>query len=328
MDIAGKNMGLISVVIPLYNEEDLVGELLRRLQAMSSGLSEHAIELIIVNDGSVDGTGVELEKTLPGFPRWKLVTLARNFGLQPAYKAGLDQATGDAVIFMDGDLQDPPEVIPELIGEWSKGNHVVVACRDSRKERGFRRLCFDAFHRLFYWLTEGFVPQNSGMFGLMDRAVADHLKSLPECNLFFPALRCWPGFTQSVVTYNRDERYAGDTKQSFGRLFRYAWDGITSFSDKPLQMITLMGVVISLASFSIGLVLILFRLLQLFGWFSELAVMGYTSMILAILFMGGLQMIALGVIGNYMSRIYQEVKQRPAYILSHLKGSKQDDDNE
>lgn len=314
-------MSLISVVIPLFNEEELVQELLQRLLEVEKELNDCSFELVIVNDGSRDGTQHALETFLPSFSNWKLVALARNFGLQPAYKAGLDQVTGDAVIFMDGDLQDPPEAIPLLVAEWQAGAKVVAACRNSRKETGFRRLCFDAFHVVFHKLTDGFVPKNSGMFGLMDREVAGHVKAMPEVNLFFPALRCWPGFKQSSITYDRDARFAGDTKQSFGRLFRYAWDGITSFSDMPLQMITVMGSIISVLAFVVGIGLILFRMLQLFGFFGELVVLGFTSIVIAVLFMGGLQMIALGVIGNYMSRLYQEAKHRPLYIIGELKKS-------
>jgi len=314
-------MNLISIVIPLYNEEELVAELLQRLLAVEKNMDNSSFEMIAVNDGSKDGTQKKLEELLPGFSCWKLVSLARNFGLQPAYKAGLDQATGDAVVFMDGDLQDPPETIPALVDEWETGSKVVVACRNSRKETGLRRLCFDLFHLVFHKLTEGFVPRDSGMFGLMDKAVAEHVKGLPECNLFFPALRCWPGFKQAQVYYDRDARFTGDTKQSFARLFRYAWDGITSFSDMPLQLITFMGVVISIIAFMVGLFLALFRLLQIFGLFSGLAVLGFTSIVLAVLFMGGLQMVALGVIGNYMSRLYQEAKRRPPYIIGSLRQS-------
>lgn len=320
-------MSLVSIVIPLYNEEALVGPLLERLLEVEKNLDEHHFELVIVNDGSTDRTEEMLEQRLPSFSCWKLVSLARNFGLQPAYKAGLDQASGDAVVFMDGDLQDPPEVIPQMINEWKAGNSVVVACRTSRKERGVRRVCFDLYHKIFHRLTDGFVPENSGMFGLMDKVVADHVKELKEVNLFFPALRCWPGYSQSQVFYDRDARFAGETKQSFRRLLKYAWDGITSFSDKPLQIITLMGAGLSLFAFALGLLLALIRILQLLGLFSGLAVMGYTSIILAVLFMGGLQLMALGVIGNYISRLYQEVKHRPSYLIGELKqsGSREDD---
>jgi glycosyltransferase involved in cell wall biosynthesis len=314
-------MNVVSIVIPLYNEEELVPQLLQRLLDVETGMEKTSFELIVVNDGSHDETQRVLEKSLPSFSCWKLVSLARNFGLQPAYKAGLDQVEGDCVIFMDGDLQDPPEVIPDLVAEWRSGSKVVVACRNSRKETGFRRLCFDAFHIIFHKLTEGFVPKNSGMFGLMDREVANHVKAMPEINLFFPALRCWPGFRQSTVTYDRDARFAGDTKQTFGRLLRYAWDGITSFSELPLQLITMMGAIISLLSFVLALGLVAFRILQLFGFFSELVVLGFTSIVIAVLFMGGLQMIALGVIGNYMSRLYQEAKRRPHYIIGDMKKS-------
>ena len=314
-------MNVVSIVIPLYNEEELIPELMRRLKQVEEKMTDICLEIIPVDDGSADGTREALERSLSGFSRWKLVSLARNFGLQPAYKAGLDHATGDAIVFMDGDLQDPPEVIPALLKEWKAGAKVVTACRNSRKETGVRRICFDVFHIIFHKLTGGIMPKNSGMFGLMDQVVADQIRMLPERNLFFPALRCWPGFKQSCVYYDRDARFSGYTKQSFTRLFRYAWDGITSFSDVPLQFITFMGIVISALAFIFGGALVLFRILQLFGLFGEQVVLGFTSIITAVLFMGGLQMIAIGVIGNYMSRLYHEVKHRPHYIVGDVKES-------
>lgn len=316
-----KNSKVISVVVPLFNEEAVVLELVDRLRAVDGGLEDATLEVVAVDDGSTDATRVHLLEKLPLLACWKQVSLSRNFGLQAAYKAGLDHATGDAVVFMDGDLQDPPELIPEMLAEWRKGAKVVVACRNSRKETGMRRVCFDLFHKLFDKLTDGAIPPNSGTFGLMDRVVADHIRNLRERSLFYPALRCWAGYEKSEIFYDRDERLAGETKQSFRRLLNYAWDGVTNFSDVPLQMITTIGFFISGAAFLYGLFLVFQRIMQFFGCFQGLEVLGFTTIVVAVLFMGGIQMIAIGIIGTYLSRIFREVKDRPLYLVGGLSGS-------
>ncbi|MCF7849383.1 MAG: glycosyltransferase family 2 protein [Kiritimatiellales bacterium] len=311
----------VSVVIPVFNEETVVDELVSRLEKVASGLEGFELQPVIVDDGSQDATYARLEEALPKLSCWKLISLSRNFGLQAAYKAGLDFADGDAVVFMDGDLQDPPELIGEMVACWEKGAKTVVACRNSRKESGLRRLFFDLFHRTFNFLCQGAMPRNSGTFGLMDRHVADHVRDLRERSLFFPALRCWPGFETEYVYYDRDLRFAGETKQSFRRLLSYAWDGITSFSDVPLQWITGMGFLISGAAFLYSCVLLIQRVLQFFGFLQGLEVLGFTTIVLAVLFMGGVQLIAVGVVGTYISRIFVEVKDRPLYITKNVSSS-------
>jgi polyisoprenyl-phosphate glycosyltransferase len=308
----------VSIVIPLFNEEPVVDELIDQLKTLESETPNVSLQSVFVDDGSTDGTVERLKKKLPSLKRWKLVALSRNFGLQAAYKAGLDHADGDAVVFMDGDLQDPPALIGEMIACWEKGANTVVACRNSRKETGLRRLFFDMFHRVFNSLCQDAMPMNSGTFGLMDRKVADHVRKLRERTLFFPALRCWPGFKIEYVYYDRQERFDGKTKQSVRRLINYAWDGITSFSDAPLQWITAVGFIISGLAFLYACLLFVQRILQFFGFFQDLQVLGFTTIVLSILFVGGVQLMAIGVVGTYISRIFVEIKDRPPYIAESV----------
>jgi glycosyltransferase involved in cell wall biosynthesis len=249
------------------------------------------------------------------FPHWKFVQLSRNFGQQAAYRAGLDVADGDAVIFLDADLQDPPELIPEMIKRWHEGAKLVTACRKSRAETGVRRVLFDAFHAVFFRVTHGVMPKDSGTFGLMDRAVADQLRRMPELSVFLPALRCWVGFRQDIVWYDRSVR-AGAPKQSWAKLFSYAWNGITSFSTVPLKLISVLGLVISAIGFSYAAALLFIRFLQWWGWFQSLVVQGFTSLAVAVLCLGGIQLLCLGVIGEYLEKVYTEVKRRPPYIVA------------
>jgi polyisoprenyl-phosphate glycosyltransferase len=250
-----------------------------------------------------------------------LVRLSRNFGQQPAYRAGLDVATGDAVVFLDADLQDPPEMIPEMIRLWQDGAKLVVGQRRTRAESGLRRLLFDLFHLIFHRLTAGAMPKDSGTFGLMDRIIVDELRRMPELNLFLPAMRCWVGHRRETVWYDRDVRH-GAPKQSMRKLFSYAWDGITSFSILPLRMISLLGALISAGGFLYALILVFIRFLQLFGHFPNLAVLGFTTLAVAIFSLGGIQLLCLGLIGEYLAKVYREVKRRPPYIVEQVRTSK------
>jgi dolichol-phosphate mannosyltransferase len=246
------------------------------------------------------------------------VGLSRNFGQQPAYRAGLDQARGDAVIFLDADLQDPPELIPELIARWREGFKVVTGSRVSRDERGLRRVFFDLFHQLFHRMTGRVMPINSGMFSLVDRLVADQLRAARETNLFLPALKCWYGYPQTTMSYARKDRAAGEPKQSFRKLLGYALDGLFSFSDLPLQWIAATGVFICVASFGYAGLLIVEKVLQIFGFFPTLRVLGFTTLAAAIFFFGGLNLFALGLVGQYLARIYREIKGRPLYVVESI----------
>ncbi len=311
---------MISIVVPLWNEEENVAALLRRLADLQQKCTVE-VEFVFVDDGSTDQTLAKLNDALSSIQRWTVVRLSRNFGQQAAYRAGLDRANGAAVVFLDADMQDPPEFIPEMIERWKAGAKVVVGCRRSRPEKGVRGLLLRQFHRLFKMLTGGVMPKDSGTFGLMDRVVADHVRQLPEVNLFLPGLRSWFGYRQEIITYDRAAR-VGIPKQTFRKLFAYAWDGVTSFSELPLKFIGFIGLLISCGGFLYATALLLIKLLQVFGFFGSLEVMGFTTLAVAVLFMGGIQLLCLGIIGEYVARSYKESKRRPIYVVEEVQQSR------
>jgi dolichol-phosphate mannosyltransferase len=305
---------LVSIVIPLFNEEENVTRLVKRLGAMAgSGVARW--QFVFVNDGSTDQTREHLLAEIAGLLNWKFIQLSRNFGQQAAYRAGLESAEGDAIVFLDADLQDPPELIPEMINRWLEGAQLVTACRKTRAETGLRRWLFDLFHAVFFRVTGGIMPKNSGTFALMDRVVADQLRRMSELSVFLPALRCWVGFRQEVIWYDRVAR-EGEPKQSMLKLFSYAWNGITSFSTVPLKLISFLGLLFSVIGFSYAALLLLVRVLQMCGMFSSLVVQGFTTLAVAVLCLGGIQLICLGIIGEYLDKVYTEVKRRPPYIVA------------
>jgi glycosyltransferase involved in cell wall biosynthesis len=306
--------GLVSIVVPLFNEEENVIALIDRLESLAR-LDLARWEFVLVNDGSSDRTRERVLAEVKRLPLWKFIELSRNFGQQAAYRAGLHATKGDAVVFLDADLQDPPELIPEMIRRWQEGAKLVTACRRSRSEKGVRRLLFDAFHAIFFRVTHGLMPKDSGTFGLMDRVIVDELRRMPELSVFLPALRSWVGFRQEVIWYDRAVR-EGASKQSMSKLFGYAWSGITSFSTVPLKLISLLGLVISTIGFAYAAGLLCVRILQWWGWFPSLVVQGFTSLAVAILCLGGIQLLCLGVIGEYLEKVYTEVKRRPPYIVA------------
>lgn len=305
----------LSVVIPIYNEQENLTELYRRLRRVCDGLDHVNWQVIYVNDGSQDQSLEMMRRQSREDPRFRILDLSRNFGHQAAISAGLAQADGDAVISMDGDLQDPPEVIPDMLARWQVGDQIVRAERRSRKEGGIRRIGFDAFHRIFNWISDFPVPSQSGIFGLMDRKALEELNRFTEKNRFFPGLRSWVGFSQGVIYYDRQERAAGMPKQSFRRLLRYALDAIFSFSYKPLRVMTMTGAVISAAGFALACIFVIKRLIGI-----EIAQTGFTTLVTLVLFLGGVQLIAIGLLGEYLVRIYDEVKQRPLYIVKDRYG--------
>ncbi len=286
-----------------------------RLVKVCESLLDTHWQVIYVNDGSSDNSLEIMLKQREMDPRFLVVELSRNFGHQAAITAGLSCSDADVVILMDGDLQDPPEVIPELIACWKRGANVVRAHRRSRKEKGLRRVGFDLFHRLFTWITDFPVPPHAGIFGLLDRQAAAELKRLPEQNRFFPGLRSWVGLNQEVVYYDRDDRAGGEPKQSFRRLIRYALDAVFSFSYKPLRIMTSAGVLISTVGFLLACFFITKRLLGI-----EIAQTGFTTLVTLTLFLGGIQLMAIGLLGEYLARIYDEVKQRPLFIIQNTHG--------
>jgi len=305
----------LDIVIPIYNEEENLPSLHDRLIKVCENLGDMAWQVIYVNDGSSDRSLEIMGWQRESDSRFSIVELSRNFGHQAAITAGLSCSTGDAVILMDGDLQDPPELIPELISRWEGGANVVRAHRRSRKEKGMRRVGFNLFYKLFSWITDFPIPPNAGIFGLLDRQATEELKKLPEQNRFFPGLRSWVGLNQEVAYYDRDDRAGGEPKQSLKRLVRYALDAIFSFSYKPLRIMTSTGILISAIGFLLACFFITRRLIGI-----EIAQTGFTTLVVLMLFLGGIQLIAIGLLGEYLARIYDYVKRRPLFIIKDTHG--------
>jgi glycosyltransferase involved in cell wall biosynthesis len=305
----------LDIVIPIYNEEENLEELFRRLRDVCNGLEGVDWRVIYVNDGSADRSLQIMLRQAQSDARFTIVDLSRNFGHQAAIAAGLKNSEGDAVILMDGDLQDPPELIPDLFASWKNGARIVRAERRSRKETGLRRLGFELFHKTFSWVSDFPVHSQSGIFGLLDMHVLEELKRFTEKNRFFPGLRSWVGFEQDVVYYDRPDRAAGEPKQSLKRLIKYALDAVFSFSYKPLRLMTGTGVLISASGFGLACFFIIRRLAG-----TEIAQTGFTTLVTLVLFLGGVQLIAVGILGEYLARIYDEVKQRPLFIVKEKHG--------
>lgn len=303
------------MVVPIYNEQDTLPELGQRLEAVCNGLSGIQCQVIYVNDGSQDDSLQIMLGQSRANPIFTIVDLSRNFGQHAAISAGLAHADADAVVIMDADLQDPPELIPELLDSWRSGAQVVHAVRRTRTERGLRGLAFASFHKVFCWCSDFKMTENTGVFGLLDRVVTNEFNALPERNRFIPGLRMWIGFEQRKVFYDRESRASGQPKQTIGRLVHLAMDGIFSFSHKPLRLMTLMGICISVAGFFLAS---LFVLKRLFGW--ESAQAGFTTLAILILFLGGIQLMAVGLLGEYLGRVYDETKQRPLFIVKQRFG--------
>jgi len=301
---------LIVIVIPVYNEEAVLPELFSRLAAVFNSQPQCTWQALLVNDGSRDATAKMVSHQAGLDARFSLLDLSRNFGFQAALAAGLAEAKGDAVVTMDADLQDPPELIPELVARWREGAEVVRAVRRSREETGLRRLGMDVFHRLYGRVADFPIESNTGTFGLMDRAAVEAVNRLPERNRFFPGLRSWVGFTTAEVLYDRKGRAAGEPQQTMGKLLRYALDGVFSFSYLPLRLLTYAGISIALVGFVAALFYAVRRIIGV-----ETAPTGYTTLVTVVLFLGGVQLIGIGVLGEYLARVYDEVKQRPTYIV-------------
>jgi glycosyltransferase involved in cell wall biosynthesis len=306
----------VALVIPVYNEEAVLPELFRRLAAVFDGQPGIAWSAILVNDGSRDRSAAMIAEHHGRDTRFKLVELSRNFGFQAALAAGIESAkTADAVVTMDADLQDPPELIPEMVAKWQAGAEVVRAVRRTREETGLRRVAFDLFHKLFGALSDYPIEPNSGTYGLLARPAIDAFNQLNERNRFFPGLRAWVGFIRAEVIYDRKERAAGEPQQTFSRLIRYALDGVFSFSYLPLRALTYAGVFVGTCGFTLGIYYIVKRLIDI-----ETAPTGFTTLAALVLFLGGIQLIGIGVLGEYLGRVYDEVKRRPNYIVRRRVG--------
>lgn len=298
---------LLSVIVPLYNEEEIVA---KTFSVLEQELAEIDHELIFVNDGSTDRTREILESLLPQAPQNRLINFSRNFGHQAAFSAGLRHARGRAVVIIDGDLQDPPALIHDMLKKWEEGYQVVYAQRKKRKgETFFKKASAHAFYKILHALTSIDIPMDTGDFRLMDRVVVDQLNALPERNRFLRGLVCWVGFKRIGILYDRKERTAGKTKYPLRKMLRLAMDGITSFSTTPLKISFLTGMLATIVAFGLFVWSVLEKFLN-----PATTVSGWASLMTAIVFFGGIQLMSIGILGEYIGRIYEEVKQRPLYI--------------
>lgn len=298
----------ISAVVPLYNERENVHELHRRLTAALRGLGVD-YEVVFVNDGSRDETPRLIDELGAGDPNLSIIHLSRNFGHQAAVSAGLDHARGRAVLILDGDLQDPPEVIPQFVQAWREGGQVVYAVRTKRKEGPIKRLGYFVFYRLLHSISDLDLPLDSGDFCLMDRKVVEALKRLPEKARFIRGLRTFVGFRQVGLQYERDARAAGRPKYTFSSLIRLAVDGLVSFSSYPLRVVTYIGAVTGIAA----LMLIVWVLYDAF--LGRSGPRGWASLCAIVLMIGSVQLVCLGIIGEYIRLIFLEAKSRPTYVV-------------
>lgn len=301
---------LISLVIPAYNEEEGIADVLGQVDALLDAHVEYRWEVVLVNDGSRDGTLAAVSALQPRAFDLQVVDLSRNFGKEAALSAGLDVARGDAVIPMDADLQDPPEVIFQMLDLWRAGSEVVIAKRADRSADGFlKRFTAAWFYRTINRISEVSIPENVGDFRLMDRVVVDVIRRMPESCRFMKGLFAWAGFRTAVVEYARPERFSGQTKFNGLRLINLAIEGITSFSTVPLRLATYSGACVAVAAFLFGVYVVLHRLV------SGVEVPGYASLASMIAFFSGVQLLAIGVIGEYVGRTYIESKMRPAFVV-------------
>ncbi len=309
----------LSIVIPIFNEEDLLPELFSRLERTRSLLRDrcHILldeqEILFVNDGSKDKTFILIREFCSTHKGYRLINLSRNFGHQLAISAGMNYATGEFIVIMDGDLQDPPEFIVELYLKCNEGFDVVYATRDKREgESIFKRMTASAFYRLIKSLVSFDIPMDTGDFRIMSKRMVAHICSMPESHRFIRGMVSWVGFAQTGISYHRDKRYAGTTKFSLRKMMRFAFDGITSFSALPLKFASYLGFIMAF----LGLVYFLYILyLKLF---TTQTIQGWSSLMLLVLIVSGVQLITLGVIGEYVGRIYDESKKRPLFIIEGI----------
>jgi dolichol-phosphate mannosyltransferase len=310
----------IGIIIPLYNEEKNFPELRNRLTKVMETL-DNPLHILFIDDGSTDSIKQLLRNWTTEDSRIGHIIFSRNFGHQIAISAGIDHCPGDAVIVMDGDLQDPPELISSFIETWKQGADVVYATREKRKENIFKRFCYWLFYRILKKVSNINIPLDSGDFCLMDRKVIDIIRRMPERNRFIRGMRSWIGFRQASITYERDRRFAGESKYSLGKLTLLAMDGFVNFSSAPLRIVMIIGVIIALLSL-LGIIIYLVAYIT-----SSDIPKGFTTTILVNLLSSAIELIAIGVLGEYLGRIYEEVKKRPKYIIDEFIsqfGSKRD----
>ncbi|MCL1146588.1 glycosyltransferase family 2 protein [Shewanella marinintestina] len=302
----------LSVVVPLFNESLMIKPLIERLTKVLSQLDERC-EIVFVDDGSSDDSWLQVSQLPLVDNEYQCIKLSRNFGKEAAMSAGLEHARGLAVIMLDADLQDPPELIPDMLAQWRAGYDIVNMKRKKRLgETWFKRFSASCFYKLMNWVSDSPVPENVGDFRLMSRQVVDSIKALPERNRFMKGLFSWPGFSQKTLEFDRDPRFVGETKWNYGKLFGLAMDGITSFSFKPLRLATWCGVITAMSAFAYGGWIVANTLI--FGG----SVAGYPSLMVVQLALAGIQLLALGLIGEYLGRVFVEVKQRPIYLIEEV----------
>jgi dolichol-phosphate mannosyltransferase len=310
-------MPLHSLVIPVYNERPGLDALYHRVKGVFDRLThgEDSFEAILVNDGSRDGSDVKLDELARADRRFKVVHLSRNFGHQVAITAGIEWARGETVTVIDADLQDPPELLDKLIAKWREGFEVVYATRETREgETAFKLWTAKLFYRLINWLTHVDIPLDTGDFRLMDRKAVDALLRIPERHRFVRGLVSWVGYRQTGVPYHRASRAQGETHYPFKKMLKFALDGITSFSIFPLQLATYVGFVSAVVAFCGILYTLYLRLL------TDKTIQGWTSLMIVVLFLGGVQLLALGIIGEYLGRTYDETRRRPLYFVGRVTG--------
>jgi len=306
---------LISIVVPCLDEEEVLAETLDRLDRMSRLPPDCDFEFIFVDDGSSDATMVLLRQAAARDNRVRVIGFARNFGQQIAVSAGIDRARGDAVVLMDADLQDPPEVVAEMIACWRTGFDVVYGTRRSRRHDGpLKRITASGFYKVINRLSEVPIPRDTGDFRLMSRPVVEVLRRMPERHRFLRGMVAWAGFRQTALSYDRPERFAGKTKYPLRKMMRYAADGILSFSTRPLQMSIALGLMSAFLAL-VGIGYALFMRIFTSTW-----VEGWTALMIAVLFLGGVQLLSLGILGEYVGRIYSEVQRRPLYVVRETVG--------
>jgi dolichol-phosphate mannosyltransferase len=304
-----------SLVIPVYNEENTLPELYRRISELMERLDDQA-ELILVNDGSKDRSLQLLRDLHERDPRVCYLSLARNFGHQIAVTAGLNYVRGEVIVILDADLQDPPELIPDMVEKWRQGYHVVYAKRTQRqKESWFKRFTAYVFYRLLKQLADVDIPTDTGDFCLMDRQVVDVLNSMPERDRYIRGMRSWIGFQQTAVYFERHPRFAGEVKYTFSKSLSLAINGLVSFSKVPLRISTYVGLLAAVAAIFMGLLVIYWRI-----FVPQSPLTGFTIILVAIFFLGAVQLVSIGILGEYIGRIYEEVKGRPLYTLSEVGG--------
>ena len=303
-------MKRISIVVPMYNEEEVALTCYERITNVVKSLEKYETEIIVVNDGSRDRTLNIIEELAQKDENLKVISFSRNFGHQAAVTAGLKETTGDAVIIIDADMQDPPELIKDMILLWEQGNDVIYAVRKKRRgESMFKLLTAKMFYKILYSMSDTKIPKDTGDFRLVDRKVVDVINALPEHNKYLRGLFSWAGFKQKPIKYNREERKYGKTKYPLKKMIKLALDGIISFSNKPLKMIGTIGILAVLISFIVFLYAILS---YMFKWNN--LVPGWASIIICIAFFAGVQLISIWIMSEYISRIYDETRNRPEYI--------------